>query len=261
MDGHYDFSFAAGRFPRPDAPRPSTRGSPWTRPRARSSSTSSPAPPPGAGPDPRPDQPLPRRLDLREGTRELMDIVGGLSGDGLAIRVPACPAGPSPTSSLTSPVWPRTRPRACSSAARSTPGARPTPPRPGTAGLLGTSPAVRLVSREQLLRDLGDHAGSSGRCGPGTLRRGRSRLGLGRHPLDDLAVHLADLREALALAPDEDGPVARWGLAAYRSWLAQRLEQTGSPALGPRHGIRRWQLGSGPPLRRPRNGPPTSCSG
>jgi uncharacterized protein (TIGR03083 family) len=66
-------------------------------------------------------------------------------------------------------------------------------------------------------------------------------------PVGDLAVHAADLRDALG-QPATDGPLARWGFAAYRVWLAQRLAARGLPALVlDGGGRRRWQVGDGEP--------------
>ncbi len=61
-------------------------------------------------------------------------------------------------------------------------------------------------------------------------------------PVGDLAVHVADLREALGL-PAADGRLGRWGFAAYRAWLAQRLAACGLPALVLEDGSHRWQVG------------------
>jgi uncharacterized protein (TIGR03083 family) len=83
------------------------------------------------------------------------------------------------------------------------------------------------------------------------LRRGRPAVAGAEEwgyaaPVGDLAVHLGDLREALGL-PAADGPLARWGFAAYRAWLGQRLAACGLPALVLDGGSRRWQVGDGEP--------------
>ena len=66
-------------------------------------------------------------------------------------------------------------------------------------------------------------------------------------PAADLAVHLADLREALGLPPDTAGTAARFGFAAYRDWLHQRLVETARPALRLSDGERTWVVGAGSP--------------
>jgi uncharacterized protein (TIGR03083 family) len=65
-------------------------------------------------------------------------------------------------------------------------------------------------------------------------------------PVGDLAVHVADLREAVG-AGTVDGPLARWGFAAYRAWLGRRLAACGLPPLVLDGGHRRWQVGAGEP--------------
>jgi uncharacterized protein (TIGR03083 family) len=66
-------------------------------------------------------------------------------------------------------------------------------------------------------------------------------------PVADLAVHLADLREALGQEPDESAPVARVGFAAYRDWLRARLAERGLPPLRLSDGQDHWVLGEGEP--------------
>ena len=66
-------------------------------------------------------------------------------------------------------------------------------------------------------------------------------------PVGDLAVHLADLREALGVPPDPSSPVSRFGFALYRDWLHQRLVHEGLPALVLRDGRREWPVGEGQP--------------
>ncbi len=66
-------------------------------------------------------------------------------------------------------------------------------------------------------------------------------------PVGDLAVHLADLREALGVPPDPTSPVSRFGFAIYRDWLHQRLVHKGLPALVLRDGRREWPVGEGQP--------------
>jgi uncharacterized protein (TIGR03083 family) len=65
-------------------------------------------------------------------------------------------------------------------------------------------------------------------------------------PVGDLAVHVVDLREALE-KPAPGNPLTRWGFAAYRAWLAQRLAASGLPPLVLDDGRHRWQVGDGEP--------------
>ncbi|HEU4947623.1 MAG TPA: FAD-dependent monooxygenase [Kribbella sp.] len=66
-------------------------------------------------------------------------------------------------------------------------------------------------------------------------------------PVADLAVHLADLHEALGREPDEAAPVARFGFAVYRDWLRARIAERGLPPLRLSDGQDRWTLGEGEP--------------
>ena len=66
-------------------------------------------------------------------------------------------------------------------------------------------------------------------------------------PVGDLAVHLADLREALGIAPPDGSLVSRWGFAAYRDWLHRRLTDCRLSALELTDGKHRWQVGTGEP--------------
>ncbi|WP_433158801.1 FAD-dependent monooxygenase [Kribbella sp. CA-247076] len=66
-------------------------------------------------------------------------------------------------------------------------------------------------------------------------------------PVGDLAVHLADLREALGLEPDERSPITHFGFAAYRDWLHARIAEHGLPALRLSDGHKDWVLGPGEP--------------
>jgi uncharacterized protein (TIGR03083 family) len=66
-------------------------------------------------------------------------------------------------------------------------------------------------------------------------------------PVADLAVHLHDVRGALALPGDRDALFARLGLRIYARWLGRRLDQGGRPALRLRAGEREWVEGSGSP--------------
>ena len=77
-----------------------------------------------------------------------------------------------------------------------------------------------------MLRDLDLHGNRLVQA----MRRGHDPSGdwsrwLALAPLGDLSVHLGDLREALGLPPDENGPVARSGFALYRDWLPNSGEE------------------------------------
>jgi hypothetical protein len=82
------------------------------------------------------------------------------------------------------------------------------------------------------------------------LRRGDGPDGpawLQSAPVADLAVHLADLREALGLEPDHTSPIAQFGFAAYRDWLHARIADRGLPPLRLSDGHKDWVLGRGEP--------------
>ncbi|HET6966836.1 MAG TPA: hypothetical protein VFI44_01105, partial [Ornithinibacter sp.] len=67
-------------------------------------------------------------------------------------------------------------------------------------------------------------------------------------PVADLAVHLADLREALGAPADTGGVTARFGFAAYREWLHARLVAAGLPGIRLTDGRREWPVGPGEPV-------------
>jgi uncharacterized protein (TIGR03083 family) len=101
-------------------------------------------------------------------------------------------------------------------------------------------------TRDALVRGLQHH----GTRLVDALRAGREPLVGQPHwlvvaPVGDLAVHLADLREALGVPSDPTSPVARFGFAIYRDWLHQRLVHEGLPALLLRDGHREWPVGEG----------------
>jgi hypothetical protein len=85
------------------------------------------------------------------------------------------------------------------------------------------------------------------------LRRGESTITnasiwMVTAPAGDLAVHLADLREALGLPPETGTAIARLGFAAFREWLHQRLVAQDLPALELSDGRRTWPVGKGDPV-------------
>ncbi|GAA4410741.1 hypothetical protein GCM10023168_30750 [Fodinibacter luteus] len=103
-------------------------------------------------------------------------------------------------------------------------------------------------SRDGALRHLRLHGGRLVLA----LRRGDAAIADGPEwlvpaPVGDLAVHVADLREALGAPADTDGPVARFGFAAYRDWLHARLVAVGLPAIRLGDGSREWVVGDGEP--------------
>jgi uncharacterized protein (TIGR03083 family) len=82
----------------------------------------------------------------------------------------------------------------------------------------------------------------------GKLRRGTAGAAwMDSSPAADLSVHLDDLREALALPPDTESTVARFGFAMYRQWLHARIIERGLPALRLRGDGHEWVLGRGEP--------------
>jgi len=99
---------------------------------------------------------------------------------------------------------------------------------------------------ESVLREFDEYGGTLVTM----MRRGQGLDGpewLLSAPVGDLAVHLADLREALGLEPDEVSPITQYGFAAYRSWLHARIAERGLPALRLSDGHKEWVLGSGSP--------------
>ena len=104
-------------------------------------------------------------------------------------------------------------------------------------------------TRDALLRGLHVHGGRVVQ----SLRRGDGPPAAGpawmvAAPVADLAVHLADLREALGAAPDTAGAPARFGFGAYRDWLHQRLVAEGLPGIRLTDGQREWSVGPGDPV-------------
>ncbi len=99
---------------------------------------------------------------------------------------------------------------------------------------------------ESVLREFDEYSGQL----VTVMRRGEGPDGpawLLSAPVGDLAVHLADLREALGLEPDATSPITHFGFAAYRDWLHARIAESGLPSLRLSDGRRDWVLGSGDP--------------
>jgi uncharacterized protein (TIGR03083 family) len=114
-----------------------------------------------------------------------------------------------------------------------------------TAGQVAARAGLDLPS---LLREFDEHS----RALVGMLRRGtgpaaQAPAWLIAAAAADLAVHLDDLRDALALPPDAESAAARFGFAMYRQWLHARILERGLPALRLRGGGREWVLGDGEP--------------
>lgn len=85
------------------------------------------------------------------------------------------------------------------------------------------------------------------------LRRGDGPLAAGpgwmvAAPAADLSVHVADLRGALGVPSSTVGAVGRFGFAAYRDWLHHRLVAVGLPAIRLIDGEHAWVLGAGEPV-------------
>jgi uncharacterized protein (TIGR03083 family) len=101
-------------------------------------------------------------------------------------------------------------------------------------------------TRDGLLRRLRHHGGrlvTAIRSGEPAIVDGPPWLALA--PVGDLSVHLGDLREALGVPADTDGPVTRFGFAGYRDWLHHRLITMGLPAIRLGDGHREWTVGEG----------------
>ncbi len=86
----------------------------------------------------------------------------------------------------------------------------------------------------------------------GLLRRGAGLVGqappwLVAAPAADLSVHLVDLAEAIGQPAESGSAISRFGFAAYRQWLGQRLIHQQLPALLFRDGRHDWPVGRGAP--------------
>ncbi len=96
----------------------------------------------------------------------------------------------------------------------------------------GQVEARRDLDRDRLVAELERHGQALVRA----LRRGDSAATdvptwmIGA-PVADLAVHLADLREALGLPPETETLVGTHGFAGYRAWLGDRLTARGLAPL------------------------------
>lgn len=104
-------------------------------------------------------------------------------------------------------------------------------------------------TRNALLRNMDQYGGrlvTALRRGDGPFADGPAWLAVA--PVGDLAVHLADLREALGRTPDGTGTVFRSGFALYRDWLHQRIVRRGLPALRLGDDRREWLVGKGEPV-------------
>lgn len=96
----------------------------------------------------------------------------------------------------------------------------------------GQVEARRDLDRDRLVAELERHGQALVRA----LRRGGTtatdvpawQVGA---PVADLAAHLDDLREALALPPEPDSLVGQHGFASYRAWLGLRLASRGLAPL------------------------------
>lgn len=101
---------------------------------------------------------------------------------------------------------------------------------------------------ESLLREFDEHS----RKLVTMLRRGMGPVFDGpawllTAPVADLAVHLADLRDALGQEPDETSPITHLGFAVYRDWLRARIAERDQPPLRLSDGQKHWVLGEGEP--------------
>ncbi|HEU5483780.1 MAG TPA: FAD-dependent monooxygenase [Microlunatus sp.] len=86
----------------------------------------------------------------------------------------------------------------------------------------------------------------------GLLRRGTGLVDqapawLVAAPAADLSVHLVDLTESIGKPAESGSAISRFGFAAYRRWLGQRLIHQQLPALLFSDGRHDWPVGRGAP--------------
>jgi len=109
--------------------------------------------------------------------------------------------------------------------------------------------ARRLDTVDILLRELDQHARDlvrGLRTGVGPAAQGPEWLVMA--PVGDLAVHLDDLREALAAPVAPGGLITRAGFALYREWLAARIASRHLQGLQLDDGNQQWTVGPGDPV-------------
>ena len=182
-----------------------------------------------------------------DGLRRLVALVDGLSDRDLRTRVPACPLWS--VHDLVAHL--------CGVAEDSTNGsffdgaaqawADPELAAQREAWTAGQVEARRDLDRHQLVAELE-------RCGQAlvrAMRRGDTATTdvpawmLGA-PVTDLAAHLGDLYEALALPHETETLIVRYGFASFRAWLGERIAASGLAPLrlaDPADTASAWVLG------------------
>jgi uncharacterized protein (TIGR03083 family) len=247
--GHYEWSYELARFPSPDG------AAVWAGLAADAD----------AGQElldtftrrHRPDAVLTRARRARwraawayeKGLDELLTLLGGLDDDVVRLNVPACPAWTVGDLLAHLVGVAEDTVRGDYFAGAMSAWRDPTEAAERDAWTDGHLHRFADRGREALLRALRRH----GRQVVQALRGGEEPLGsapawMVAAPAADLAVHLADLREALGLPADVDGTVIRFGLGSYRGWLHQRLVTLGAPALRLSDGEAEWVVGNGSPV-------------
>ena len=174
-----------------------------------------------------------------KGLDELLPLLGGLDDDALRLTVPACPAWTVGDLLAHLAGVAEDTVRGDYFAGAMTAWRDPTVAAERDAWTDGHLHRFADRGRHALLGALREHGCRTVQA----LRSGAEPLGsapswMVSAPAADLAVHLADLREALGLPADAGGTVARFGFGAYRGWLHHRLVALGGarpPAL-PRRG-------------------------
>ena len=179
-----------------------------------------------------------------DGLHRLMAIVEGLSTEHFQRRVPACPLWSvrDLVAHLVGVAEDSTRGQFFGGAVSAWADAELAARREiWTAGQVE---ARRGHDQDELVADLQRHGTSLVRA----LRRGDPSATdvpawmIGA-PVDDLAVHLDDLREALGLPPAPEAVVAEYGFRAYRAWLGDRIVARGLAPLRLTDGDSEWLLG------------------
>jgi uncharacterized protein (TIGR03083 family) len=245
---HLEFSFRAGVFPGPDAAsrHSGLEGDPAATQEFLDTFTKGVRPSAVLTPE--------RRARWKAawiyetGLAELVELVQTLSEDDLARTVPACPDW-----SVRDLLAHLAGVAADSSRGRFFEGAMDAWRDPATAEARERWTHTHVAdhasdTRDQLARMLDCHGSQL----VAAMRRGEAPVEGGAAwswsaPVGDLAVHVADLREALGHPPQPRAALTRWGFASYRSWLDQRLRQSGLPALQLVDGDEQWVLGPGSP--------------
>lgn len=167
-----------------------------------------------------------------DGLRRLVALVDGLPDPDLETQVPACPLWSvrDLVAHLTGVAEDALHGRFFDGALRAW--TDPVLAAEREAWTAGQVEARRDLDRDRLVAELERHGQALVRA----LRRGGNAATevpawMVGAPVADLAAHLYDLREALALAPEPGTLVGSHGFAGYRAWLGQRLAARGLAPL------------------------------